>query len=218
MIDGSTPFEPEDDRTHDDGLLLPPWERRERFGLLNALYLTVKDVLFTPSRFFQRMPSQVGLLQPLLFALVLGAVGTFIAWIYSLVSSSLQMMIFGELEAGKSLNLFFIFLFSPVLVTIGLFIQAGLTHGLLVLLGGGRLGFEATFRVAAYSEAATILLLIPICGSTIALVWSLVILILGLYNIHDTAPWKAVLAVLAPMLVCFATIGGGIIMLLASLD
>ena len=31
-----------------EDLLLPPWERRERFGFLNGLYLTIKDVLLTP--------------------------------------------------------------------------------------------------------------------------------------------------------------------------
>lgn len=216
MSEDSAPFEPQDDRSHDDGLLLPPWERRDRFGFLNALYLTVKDVLTAPGRFFHRMPSQVGVLQPLLFALVLGALGTFIAWLYSLVSTSLQMAIFGDLDSSQSLQLFLIFLFSPLLVSVGIFVQAALTHGVLALLGGNRLGFEATFRVAAYSEAASLLLIIPICGSAIALIWSLVILIMGLHNIHETEPWKAVVAVLAPLVVCVSAIGGIFVLAFAS--
>ena len=218
MFEDNNTFEPRDDREHDDGLLLPPWERRERFGFLNALYLTVKDVLLAPSRFFQRMPSQVGLLQPLLFAIILGALGTFIAWLYSLVSASLQMMVFGELEPARSLNLFFVFLFSPVLVAGGLFVQAGLTHGILMLLGGNRLGFEATFRVMAYSEAAGILLLVPICGSPVALVWSLIITIIGVYAIHDTDPWRAIVAVVLPTILCLSTIFGSVAMLVLSID
>ncbi len=59
-----------------------------------------------------------------------------------------------------------------------IFVQAGLTHGVLLLLGGGRLGFEATFREVAYSEATSVLLLVPLCVSWIAIVWSLVILII----------------------------------------
>jgi len=162
------------------------------------------------------MPSQVGVLQPLLFALVLGALGTFIAWLYSLVSTSLQMAIFGDLDSSQSLQLFLIFLFSPLLVSVGIFVQAALTHGVLALLGGNRLGFEATFRVAAYSEAASLLLIIPICGSAIALIWSLVILIMGLHNIHETEPWKAVVAVLAPLVVCVSAIGGIFVLAFAS--
>lgn len=200
----------EDD--HTEGLQLPPWERRERFGLLNGLYLTVKDVLLAPGRFFHRMPSQMGILRPLMFAVVLGAIGTFIAWMYSLVSSSLQMVLLGDFSHSQSsLVSFFLFLFSPILVTLGIFIQAGMIHGALMLLGGNRLGFEATFRVSAYSEATTVILLVPICGSWVAMIWSMVILIIGLYNIHETEPWKAVMAVLAPLLLCFMVIGGSVV-------
>ena len=37
----------------------------------------------------------------------------------------------------------------------------------LMLVGGNKLGFEATFRVAAYGEAASILALVPFCGGVI---------------------------------------------------
>ncbi len=159
-----------------------------------------------------------GGLVALSLSMLLAALGTFIFWLYSLVGSSLQMLVMEEPDSARSLKLFMVFIFSPLLVTVGLFVQAAVTHAILVVLGGGKLGFEATFRVAAYSEAATILLIIPVCGSSLALVWSLVILIMGLYNIHETEPWKAVVAVLAPMLICFSAIGGGTVLLLSSLD
>ena len=217
-MDPTTP-QPEYEQDHTEGLQLPPWERRERFGFLNGLYLTVKDVLLAPGRFFHLMPSQVGILQPLLFAMILGAIGTFIAWLYSLVSASLQMALLGDFSHGQSsLVSFFIFIFSPILVTMGIFFQAGMTHGVLMLLGGNRLGFEATFRVAAYSEATTIILLLPVCGSWVAMIWSMVILIIGLYNIHETEPWKAVLAVLAPLLLCFMVIGGSVVAWMTGLN
>jgi hypothetical protein len=210
-INDNNGLDPEFRDNHTEGLLLPPWERRTRFGFLNALYLTVKDVLLSPGRFFHRMPTQIGVMQPLLFAVVLGMVGTFIAWMYSLVSSSLQMALFGDFSQGNSSFIsFLLFVFSPLLVAAGIFVQTGLIHGALKLLGGNRLGFEATFRVSAYSEATTVVLLLPICGSWVAMVWSLVILIIGLYNIHETEPWKAVMAVLAPLLLCFMIIGGSV--------
>ncbi len=210
---------PDFEQDHTEGLQLPPWERRERFGLLNGLYLTIKDVLLGPGRFFHRMPTQIGILNPLMFAVVLGVIGTFIAWLYSLVSASLQMALIGDFSHSQSsMFSFFLFLFSPVLMTLGVFIQAGLIHMALVLLGGGKLGFEATFRVSAYSEATTIILLVPLCGSWVALIWSMVILIIGLYNIHETEPWKAVVAVLAPLMLCFVAIGGSIVAWMAGMN
>ena len=212
IVNGPHIPQPEFDHDCTEGLQLPPWERRDRFGFLNGLYLTLKDVLLVPGRFFHRMPSQVGVMQPLLFAVVLGAIGTFIAWLYSLVSSSLQLALFGDFShANSALYSFLLFIFSPVLMTVGVFIQAALIHAVLLMTGGNRLGFEATFRVSAYSEATTVLLMLPICGSWVAIIWSLVILIIGLYNIHEIDPWKAVLVVVAPLLLCFMVVGGSIV-------
>lgn len=203
-----------------EGLELPPWERRERFGLLNALYLTIKDVLMAPGRFFHRMPSQVGLVQPLLFAVVLGLLATFFHWMYTLAGSSLQVFFKDSLsEVMKApMIAFFTFLFSPALVAGGLLIQAGLTHLMLMILGGNRLGFEATFRVAAYGEATAVLLMIPGCGAFLALVWSLVVTVVGLYSIHEIEPWKAVLAVVLPSIICLASVGGSVVALVAGLS
>jgi hypothetical protein len=202
-----------------EGLLLPPWERRDRFGFLNALYLTIKDVLLAPGQFFHRMPSQVGMAQPLLFAVVLGVAATFFAWMWSLAGSSLQLLMAEDL--GDALSgpwwSFVLFIFSPVIVGVGVLVKAGLVHVVLMLLGGDKLGFEATVRVSAYSEAASILALLPFCGNILGLVWGLVVLIIGLYSIHETDPWRAVVAVLAPMLIFLSAIGGGVILMLANL-
>ena len=194
-------------------LLLPPWERRDRFGFLNGLYLTIKDVLLAPGQFFQRMPSQVGLTQPLLFAVTLGVAATFFGWMWSLAGSSLQLLVsedLGQAIRGPWLS-FVLFLFSPLLVSFGVFVKAGLIHFVLLLLGGNKLGFEATFRVSAYSEAASILALVPFCGSVLGMIWGLVVVIIGLYSIHETEPWKAVAAVLLPMVLLLSAISGSVV-------
>ena len=199
-----------------EGLLLPPWERRDRFGFLNGLYLTAKDVLVAPRQFFHRMPSQVGLAQPLYFALVLGVIGSFFVWMWSLAGSSLQMFVSDDLAEVMEgpLYSFFAFLFSPVTVAILVFIKATIIHGILKVLGGNNLGFEATFRVSAYGEAASIMALIPICGAVVGIVWSLAITIIGLYAIHETDPWRAVVAVLTPLVFCSSLFGSAILLIL----
>ncbi len=183
---------------------MPPWERRERYGFLNGLYLTIKDVLLAPRRFFHRMPSQIGLLQPLYFALVLGVVASFFAWMWSLTGSSLQMLMaenFEEIVKGPFVAFMF-FVLSPLTVAVAVFVKAGLLHLVLMLVGGNRLGFEATFRVAAYGEAAGILALVPACGTAIGVIWTVVITVIGLYSIHETDPWRAAVAVVLPTLLC----------------
>jgi len=203
-----------------EGLLLPPWERRERYGFLNGLYLTIKDVLLTPRTFFHRMPTQVGLAQPLYFALVLGVVAAFFGWMWSLAGSSLQMFVAEDLEEviKGPLYSFLAFLFSPVMVATLVFLKAGLIHLVLMLVGGNKLGFEATFRVAAYGEAAGIMAMLPFCGGVIGVLWSLLITIVGLYSIHETEPWRAVLAVVAPMVLCLSLISVSAVLVMMGLS
>jgi len=199
----------------DEGLRLPPWEQRDTFGLLNGLYLTVKGVLLAPGQFFHRMPTKLGLAQPLLFAVVLGVAATFFNWMWTLTGSSLQVLVQESFEEAVRAPIysFLNFLFSPLSVAVAVVVQAVIVHGVLVIVGGGRLGFEATFRVSAYAWATAILTLVPFCGSLIAVFWYLVVMIIGIYSIHETDPWRAVVAVLAPMLVCLGATGTSLMFL-----
>ena len=193
-----------------EGLAVPPWEDRDRYGFINGLYQTVRDVLLLPGRFFARMPTGVGLLQPLFFAIVLGATGAFFDWMWTLVVAPFELMVATDaMEAMKPPVTFgALFILSPLLVTAFLFAIAALTHACLTLVSGNRLGFEATFRVVAYSQAVSILSLLPLCGNVIGSLWGLAIMVIGLYRIHDTDPWRAVVAVLAPTIFCLMSCGG----------
>ena len=205
-----------------EGLVLPPWEERERYGFLNALYLTCKDVLLTPGSFFRRMPTRIGITQPLLFALVVGVIGAFFKWMWSLTGSSLQMFVAEDAAEvlERPLTYGLIFVLSPAITCVHLFVGAGIVHGCLALTGGNRLGFEATFRVVAYSLAAALLLVVPICGSPLCLLWGLAVVVIGLHRIHDIEPWRAILAVLLPLLLCSVScaLGGLAVFGLVGLD
>jgi hypothetical protein len=192
-----------------EGLQLCPWERRDQFGFLNALYLTTREVLLAPQKFFHRMPTRVGLTQPLLYALILGVTASFLGWLWSLAGSSLQVLLAEDLgQAFRSpLWSFLAFVGSPLLFLVAVFVRAALMHLMLMLLGGNQLGFEATFRVAAYGMATGVLALLPFCGGLIALLWELAIEVIGLYSIHGTDPWRAMVAVLVPLLICASTVG-----------
>ena len=59
---------------------------------------------------------------------------------------------------------------GPVFIVVGLFVSAGIFHLALLALGGAARGFEGTFRVAGYSQAASIFNIIPGCGGLVGLV------------------------------------------------
>lgn len=198
------------------GLGLPPWEERQRYGVLTALYLTLRDVLFSPAVFFGRMPPRAGLWQPLLFAIVVGVISAFFAWMWSLAGSSLQVLMqedMGRLLGGPLYSGLF-WLFSPLWIFMLVLLRAGIVHLGLLLLGDGKLGFEATLRAVAYSDAVWILVLVPFCGHLAAVVWGTFLAILGLQRLHQCDVWRASLAVLLPMMLCLVSCGGGLVLLL----
>ncbi|MBK6736016.1 MAG: YIP1 family protein [bacterium] len=202
-----------------EGLRLCPWERRAEFGFLNALYLTTREALAGPGRFFDRMPTRVGLTQPFLYALILGVTGAFLGWIWSLSGSSLQSLVSDNLSHffRGPWGAFLAFVGSPISITVDVFLRAGLMHLMLMLLGGNQLGFEATFRVATYGKAASVIALLPFCGGIVALIWELAIDIIGLYRIHGTDPWRAMVAVLGPALICISSFGAALALVIVGM-
>lgn len=199
-----------------EGLQLCPWERRSQFGFLNALYLTTRDVLTAPSAFFGRMPTRLGLAQPLLYAIILGIAAALLGWMWSLAGSSLRALAPGEALQGilGPMPSFYRLVASPLIISLDVLLRAALMHVMLMLLGGNQLGFEATFRVAAYGKAAGVVALLPFCGGAVALLWELAIDVIGLYRIHGTDPWRALVAVLGPAMICFSSVVAALVLVM----
>jgi hypothetical protein len=191
------------------GLHAPPWEERDRYGIINALVLTIRQVLTEPGRFFHRMPVGLGLTQPVLFALVLAVVAAMFEWMWGLAIGGVPALLAPDampwlrnpwLGTGQ-------FVLSPLIALVMVFLRAGVFHLMLTLLGADRLGFEATLRVVAYGRATRLLAILPFCGGFIGLVWELVVDVIGLARIHGCEEWKALVAVIVPALVVIVLVG-----------
>jgi len=189
-----------------------PWERRSQIGIVNALIETTKQVLLQPVVFFRSMPVTGGLGDPLLYAVIIGYAGLLVSTIYNLVfrgvlTSSLsrfggnsemeQLASFMQGGTGVVINL----ILGPVFIVVFLFVSAGIFHLVLLALGGAARGFEGTFRVAGYSQAASIFNIIPVCGGLVGLVYVIVLLVIGLSEAHGISRGKAAAAVLIPFVI-----------------
>jgi hypothetical protein len=206
-----------------------PWERRDEIGFASALVETTQRVLTSPGEFFRGMPVTGGIGAPLVYALIIGYAGLVISAIYdfvleSVMGSSLSrfgggseamagMMPYLAGAAGLGVKV----IIGPFFVAIGLFILSGITHLALMLLGGAARGFEATFRVACYSEAAALLNIIPVCGGVIGPIVMVVLMIIGISEAHGTTRARAAAAVLLPVVVCCCCILGPIVAFVMSL-
>ncbi len=192
-----------------------PWEHRQQLGLVNAFIETVRLVLTDPNRAFSQMRTTGGIGEPLLFGVIGGSIGTIIWIVLSLIINSLGL--FASMAASardSALGGMFGFgvggvfaiirlIIAPICIVILLFVWSGIVHLCLMLVGGARKDFEATFRPLCFAYGSTVLFLIlPCCGSFIALIWGLVADCIGLARSHEIDTVKAVLAIFLPMILC----------------
>lgn len=188
-----------------------PWERRERIGFLAGLVETTQQVFSRPAEFFRGMPVTGGLGGPLLYGVAVGYVGLLASAVYNTIFQALVgPELFGLPRRGElerllpylqgGLGLAMQLILGPLLIAVGLFIFAAIVHLLLMLLGGAPRGFEATFRVGCYAEAAALLRVIPFCGSPLSAACFLFLAIIGLSEAHGISKGRAALAVLLPLL------------------
>lgn len=198
----------------------PAWEQRQQLGMWKAIVGTVKAVLTLPAQTFATMKREGGIGSPLLFWLITGGVCLAIGQVYSVLlqgAMTSAMTASGGASAQQAAAMFgmnaavgaFSIVWMPIAFLIGLFIQTGLTHLTLMMLKGANQPFETTFRVMAYAFGATATLhLIPLCGSTVAGLWGLVAVCIGLGPAHGTTTGKGVAATLIPFGVCCLAVFG----------
>lgn len=183
-----------------------PWEHRESRGFFPAFVETMVMILSKPSQAYSIMRLHGGLGPPLAFAVIGGGTGVIAWFVFSLSLTSIG--VFGTREdawgsaLGMSAN-FAMFFMRLIGIAIAPFIWGGLVHVSLMLLGGAKQSFEATFRVIAFTQGATApLQLVPCCGGVVAAVWAIVANCIGIARAHEIDTPKATLAVFLPLIVC----------------
>jgi hypothetical protein len=192
----------------------PSWERRQELGFGKALFATWKEVLFSPTAIFQRLKTSGGYASPLLFQAVMTTLLFAVTAIYQtfwvgLIGAAGMMsdshrhdMASGPGIAGMFL-MFVIVAIVGIPLTIGMnFVHAGVLHFCLMLMKGTSKSYEATYRITSYCASGLIFALIPFVGTSIGAVWSLICAVIGLREVHKTENWRAIMAVLLPIIVC----------------
>ena len=188
-----------------------PWERKRELGFATALVESTGQVLFSPVQFFSKMAGSEGIGSLLAYAVLVGyaavLVDTLYGLVFQMVAGSGTWSGFGrggELErllpwALGTGGLLMRLLVGPIVLAVGTMLKAGVFHLCLLLVGGARRGFEMTFGVVAYTTAADLFALIPLCGGLGGLVYGLVLTGIGLAHAHRTSGGKAAAAVLLPL-------------------
>ena len=107
---------------------------------------------------------------------------------------------------------------APIGGAIGLFILAAIVHLFVMLfVGEGNSGFEATFRVVSYVSVTNLVNWIPIIGGLVGL-YGLYLAVVGIREMHSTTTGRAALVVLLPLgallllVLIFVVVAGAIVM------
>jgi hypothetical protein len=149
------------------------------------------------------------------YYIIILAIGSFLSAIVSVAITSTVLAALQEASAKLGLALpvltgvgiIAITLFFIVLGIIGVFIVGAWLH-LFVYLLGGRQGYGQTVKALMYGSTPLMLIgWIPIIGPVIGGIWSLVLDVLGIRELHQVSTARAVAAVALAFLVLAAIIG-----------
>jgi hypothetical protein len=161
---------------------------------VQSFIATVQAVVLRPVDFFRGILRQGDLINPLIFAIICYEVSAILGGLLSLVGFS------GSRGFGAFITSIIL---APIFAAIGLFIGAGILYLLVMLIVGSRnSGFEATFRVVAYSAVTSLVSWIPFIGWILSL-YSIYLGIVGIREVHNTTTGKAALVILIPVVVLF---------------
>jgi len=182
-----------------------PWERLDAYGFFPGLVLTLKRILFQPVEFFESMPPGRGKGKAMVFNLLLSEFLLLVDFLWALLGVRAKLADTGQTDALAAMagvpgiGFLILLLMVPVFMAAGIYLDAGLTHLLLMLLRGNSKKFDETFRVMCYSAAPTVLSAVPVAGqllSPVILIWYMMLQAIGLKKVHGAAYSQALAVVL----------------------
>jgi hypothetical protein len=186
----------------------PAWENLDEAGTVSGFLKTLYGSMFNPGTFFNHMRRRDGYLNPLIYAMILGsfAILVSIGWECLFVSLGNRFVDAGSSEqfgGMRAVSYGLTAILSPIMVVAIVFVSSGIFHLILLALGGGAQGFQTSFRVVCYSQGTGVWNIVPFFGAAIGGVWNLVLLVVGFAESHGASPWKAIAAVLIPVIISF---------------
>ena len=179
---------------------------------------TLKGVITDPVNFFKGVPREGPMKRVLIFAIGCHAVGIAVMMVCMAVFFTVFIGLITHLDrhAGRDAPPVWLFpllfggmaLLSPLLAAFNILFYAALDHLALVLLGGGGRGFETTLRAVCYAQGPLALGVVPVIGLQIGQIWSLVLRVIALKELHAITLGKAIAAVILPILALFCFVFG----------
>lgn len=201
-----------------------PWPPPPGTSPIGALARTWQESIVEPGRFFREMPVPGPVGPAILYYFIIGvaAAGVDLFWRSLFTATGIfrqpAASAFRVGGADSPWSLLLGFLLSPINLLIVLLISFTVIHVTLLILGGARRGAGTTLRVLCFAYGPQLFVVVPFLGHLAAGIWVIVLAVKGLKEAHQTDGWRAVLAVLLPVVVLTGiALAAGFLLFLGSL-
>jgi hypothetical protein len=178
-----------------------PWERTDELGFFNALWQTVSGVLLHPHRFFAAVGPGASTMAAWIFGLITGSLGLIGGLLASYLNFPTGIEALDTLAGDTGSITANSFIGAPLLISLNCAFSALYCHVLLAASNRRKQPLSATFRVACYAQAATLLSVVPVIGSILSGLWYLYVLITGLGRVHATSRLQTLLLLTLPLVI-----------------
>lgn len=199
----SLPVAPEQETTQDEQYS-SPWEDENSTGFFPGLILTLKQTMFTPAHYFEKMPRSGNWLLPVLFYLIMGVIGATLGLVSGFFVES-PVMTHGALVKHMAISSI---LALPLLLFVELYFGALIIHLSMIIFGARRESFHATLKILAYSAGPNIFYVVPFVGWLIVATWSFWITLTGVRVVGGVSTGRALLVTVAPAFLVLAILFG----------
>lgn len=185
-----------------------PWPPRAGESVVAAFVRTWRRSVLEPARFFRGLPPGGGLGAPLLYYLVVGVaaagIGLFWRSAFTLAAGAVADLAWGFMPRARVGWLDVAsFLLAPILLAVTLALVACLLHVSLWVLGGARKRLRRTFHALCFTNGPALFAVVPLLGAWVGAVWGLVLVVIALREAHEIETWRAVAALLLPLVLLF---------------
>lgn len=166
---------------------------------LNA-WRSWRESLLEPTSFFRRIDHGASMARPILYFLLVSVTGAFFHLVWQ---AYLYVPMMGQGAAYGGDAYVIQFFAAPFVVLVGLGFQTLILHLFVLMLAPERRGMGSTARVICYASGPALLSIVPFVGALAGGIWGLVLQVVGIREAHRTSTGRAVVVVLAPVILAF---------------
>lgn len=190
-----------------------PWESPEYYGFWGSFTRTLLGALFHAPDFFSHVKCQFSVIRPILFYVLLSVFQVLCARLWSIkalqelsaTATDPQTLAMAE-QLMQSMNMPLMLLITPFFSIMQAVILAGIYHLMIRMVQPDRADFATTLRVVCYSAAPLVLCIVPMFGSLLATVWSVLCVFVGCRYALRLSWLRTVLALLPLYLIELAVV------------